>query len=844
MRTAFLRRASVVLCVSAVLAPAADAGRLYGRNTLRYPEGTKAKASFATPADNGPDRLIDGRDDTYLIGEAGTARPDAPVHVDIVFGRPVEGLAGVATGGSDPLQNYYPVLADFLVDTTGNGEFDTAALRGVKLGPGRRCAGEHRFEKPIPKAFALRMLVTEQSVKGARRAFRLDELSLLSGPPAGGAPPPQTPREVRVPEAGDRGLPMRIVYPPGAMRENGGTVIDLTRPPFDAKGDGRTDDTEAFIRALDFVADETRKAREKSGGRLTWILYLPKGRYLVSDTLAARLPAGPGGFCYFRLVGEDRRETVIRLKDGAPGFGDPARPKTVLPWEGREPGQGNILWGNQARNFTVDTGSGNPGAVAMTFMGANASSMDNITLRSGDGRGRVGLHLNHWSVQGHYSDITVDGFDVGIRGDDARETQPTLEYVTLSGQREAGIRVGPHAASIRRLLTRGRAPAVVVDHRGSQTIIVDSRLEGGPGAEGPAIRAEDSAKGAQLFVRNVAVTGHPVSIRAFGDEVRGDVSEYVSGPVVRLRPDAPTRSMALPVEEVKYVPWEADPAKWASPDDYPGDDAARLQAALNSGKPAVFLPRRLDLPDPKLRFRIPATVRQIDFMHHPHRLWGVFLIAERSDTPLWIEHCGNKPNFHQTAPRELHFRYGSARYQAHLAEPVTVHFQSMAVLAGAHDPRFCPPNVRIYARSINEEIRDVPNFTVKGGMMWVLGFKTEHRQPAFTVEDGGFLEVLGGYQNMTAFADRETCFPIVINGGGNVSVSATTHMARKYPEAIRQIRGDLRTSVANDELPRRDVGSPAANYVIPLYLDYDPDALKRLSARLAAPAAPAAPAGR
>jgi hypothetical protein len=61
--------------------------------------------------------------------------------------------------------------------------------------------------------------------------------------------------------------PDNIVFPDDAG------VIDVTRPPYNARGDGRTDDTAAIQKALTDNALENR------------IIYLPNGTYRISNTL-------------------------------------------------------------------------------------------------------------------------------------------------------------------------------------------------------------------------------------------------------------------------------------------------------------------------------------------------------------------------------------------------------------------------------------------------------------------------------------------------------------------------------------------------------------------------------
>ena len=95
-------------------------------------------------------------------------------------------------------------------------------------------------------------------------------------------------------------------------------VVDVTKPPYLAKGDGRTDDTDPIQRALNDVMG------------LHKIVYLPAGTYLVSKTLnwSNKNAAGKDAWGHNTVQGQNASKTIIRLKDAT--FTDARKPQSIM----------------------------------------------------------------------------------------------------------------------------------------------------------------------------------------------------------------------------------------------------------------------------------------------------------------------------------------------------------------------------------------------------------------------------------------------------------------------------------------------------------------------------------
>jgi hypothetical protein len=585
-----------------------------------------------------------------------------------------------------------------------------------------------------------------------------------------------------------------IIFPPDAG------IIDVTAAPYNAKGDGTADDTQAIQAVLN--------DHPNAGA----IIYLPNGTYLISTTL--RWPQGRRGGSEYKntiLQGQSRAGTILRLKDACPGYTDPAAPKEMV-WTGDKPAQ---RFRNAIRNCTWNTGKGNPGAVGVRFNASNVGCLRDVDIRSGDGSGVIGLDMAFTDEIGpcFVKNVSVTGFDTGI-ATKFGVNGIVLEHITLRGQRQVGWHNNGQPITVRGLVSENAVTAVRQDQWGGLFTIIDSQLTGAGAASAlPAIHLLSGG----MLARNVAVAGYASAIQK--DAKAG--AETVPGPLVRewvsaKMPGSGAASMGLPVKETPDVPWD-DPKDWAvitqfgAKMDGRSDDSDALQQAIDSGKTTVCLPRgNVVIKKPiVLRGKVRRLIGCEASLKFPTPMTGaanIFTVGESSEPVLVMERIGcwfwdnkaginfiDNPTNRTLVLKEL----------GDVDDTSDQHPNGRGTVYGGPGELFVEdvtgrfhlrPGVRAWMRQFNPETnQDHRNTQLEaqwhaineGGQLWILGIKTEGPGPVIITRGGGRTELLGGlmYSSGGARTQDQPAF-IFEDSQGSVSINEMNFSNNAYKTLV------------------------------------------------------------
>jgi hypothetical protein len=500
--------------------------------------------------------------------------------------------------------------------------------------------------------------------------------------------------------------------------------------------------------------------------------------------------------------------------------------------------------------MTIEVGARNPGAVGVYFGGANQSDIHNVSIVSEDGGGVVGLDDSIGTVLSYQRDLTVRGFDVGVRMVPYHFTEPALEHVTLRGQRRAGVELVNGTASLRWVDSVNSAPAVLVSDGGAHVVVLDSSFRGGAtSAAAVTLSAGPNGIG-HAFVRDVTVGGYGCGARTGNRCARAGSITGASCTDAEWSSDAPLRfsstrpstlcSLRLPVVEPPVVPVETDARRWSAPSYTAADfEAGRnaspsVQAAMTAGCPAacpttVYLPAYAYALDTTVT--IPCSVKRVTGLFT--KLGGAagtkLRVAEACSSPLVIEditfeggtaveHAAMRPLVMERVDTQA-FVYDSAVASGRPRVWLDM-VGGFKALRPFHD-------VEAYVRAGNAESHVGSFVADANAKLWVLGFKTEKDPTQFTVRNGGQLEVLGGIFNQycQSGCDFPSSVAVDVSGAGSkVSIVAATNgppsTTQHFHTIIAETQGSTTRTLAWDDpaLPRR--AGRAGQIIVPLYASY------------------------
>ena len=521
-----------------------------------------------------------------------------------------------------------------------------------------------------------------------------------------------------------------------------------------------------------------------------YTFYFHNGVYDISNTLTL---AGTQKRNIFQ--GQSQSGTILRLMDNvAPTFDQ------ALINFGPSPAQ---RFRNSIRNLTLSVGVGHANAVGVQFNASNQGTIQNVTITSDDGQGRIGLDMSYTDEVGPLliKDVTVNGFNYGIKTQWQTASQ-TFENITLNNQNTYGWwNTSSQQVFARNVQSTNQVTAIRNDGEAG-FVLLDSNLTGiGRAANAPAIYNQKS-----MYVRNTQTSGYSLALedhliggRGNGDVPIGYIEEYAAngsgtsrsgGPFELFT--SPDQTLGLAVQDSPNIAWDNNLNNWDGPQKHiigtsgkPNDgidDTASIQAAIDSGATTVYIPQgSWDLAGTLyLRGNVKRLIGTESILKAGSN--GKIVVLDGTAPEVVIERLEGLNFIEHASSRTLVLNdLLGFRYVPTVIKPGNLFINDSS--GGASTFR----NQNVWARQLNIEgdTQTAPNTVPKvlndNSRVWILGMKTEDLGTEIKTINGGKTDLYGsthvgsGVSNASnpRFVTVNASFSVAGIYGGGYSVLAS-----------------------------------------------------------------------
>lgn len=587
---------------------------------------------------------------------------------------------------------------------------------------------------------------------------------------------------------------------------HGSGVVDITKAPYHAKNDGKTDISGILQQALD----------DHPNGN--YVIYLPHGTYLISKQISwPQAEKEEESYRRTILQGESMGGTHIVMANNAYGYDNPDAPRAML-----YTGMGNYSHErNSIRDITLHTGKGNPGIIGIRFNANYQGTISNVKIFSDDGKGVAGIDMNYTDNIGplYIKNVEIRGFDVGILTGFPMYGM-TFEHITLYNQKKYGIENHDQVLTIRNLRSHNAVPAVANFGENALLTMIGGALEynGKKKAKVPAIYNEG-----YVFARDIATSRYAKAI-----EERGPASgEGVDGPeIIEYSSDIPTNLCHSPQYSFKLsiaetlIPMEQPADQWVGiQGDYGGhagtgsDDSKSIQQAIDDGAETIYF-------TPGGRYTVN---RDIHVRNRVRRIIGTeatidgtgkFIIEGSAFKEITIERFGEfGAGIVHKAPQTLILKNMKVKeYESAPKGVGDLYMEDVAI------NRMEINLQHVWARSLYMDNDRKTKIVNNGGTVWILGLTAENGNTILHNRDHGEAEIIGVH----VISNRKAKIaPMFINDSASISVEGlreTLIHGNAFPKIAEETRNGKTKTLESENLLK----NPSGGTMMTLFVGYVP----------------------